>query len=604
MKLASVAVYNSAQQLLVKPATEGRHTVPLRQLDEFFGGGSTNDLGERVFSLTKIPPVDTSLPIADREPYVFCRDSDNKFSGKKYSVLAKERNLVERDEYGRMYAKAPDSNATPSDNNVVNVDYFNRILSKNLSNYLPLAGGAMTGTLTIKNGNPALKFTDTTDNSNSYVQSYKGKLRLGYAWQNSLAIDKNGNVEVFGSLSCPDPVEDKHAVTLGYLKTGIIGDIQGLTERTKGLEDKTSVMVPVLLDFTTGDGRVSKRTVYLKCSEGIAYRNSYGYIYVDGIGQCTETDIIISPTYEGKEVNYITKLAFENCENLFSIILPDSVTYIGRDAFRKCTNLVLTELPAGVTRIDSDAFYGCTNIALTKLPDGITNIYYNVFENCENLALTELPDGITSIGGCAFKNCKKLTLTELPSGVRSVGMSAFENCENLALSSLPSDLFDISRKAFANCPNNTFTSLPEYLTWVGDKAFDGCLTLQTVTFKKLVQSLSSEAFSGCPNLTTINVSWPEGFVNGAPWGANNATINYSGTTATVTILDWSYTIIEGMTWTDFVNMGDNQVEWYADANGVWFNSTRIVHGSGDKMGEYCYGDEVIDTSVYYIGEEV
>ena len=472
--------------------------------------------------------------------------------------MAKERNLVERDEYGRMYAKAPDSNATPSDNNVVNVDYFNRILSKNLSNYLPLAGGAMTGTLTIKNGNPALKFTDTTDNSNSYVQSYKGKLRLGYAWQNSLAIDKNGNVEVFGSLSCPDPVEDKHAVTLGYLKTGIIGDIQGLTERTKGLEDKTSVMVPVLLDFTTGDGRVSKRTVYLKCSEGIAYRNSYGYIYVDGIGQCTETDIIISPTYEGKEVNYITKLAFENCENLFSIILPDSVTFIGREAFLNCTNLTITELPAGVTDIDNDA----------------------------------------------FRNCKKLALTELPSGVRSVGMSAFENCENLALSSLPSDLFDISRKAFANCPNNTFTSLPEYLTWVGDKAFDGCLTLQTVTFKKLVQSLSSEAFSGCPNLTTINVSWPEGFVNGAPWGANNATINYSGTTATVTILDWSYTIIEGMTWTDFINMGDNQVEWYADANGVWFNSTRIVHGSGDKMGEYCYGDEVIDTSVYYIGEEV
>jgi hypothetical protein len=84
---SSIALYNSDQQLMVKPASDGRHTVSLRQLDQFFGGGNTSDLakGEKSFSIKTIPPVDTSVPINQRKPYVFCRDSGNQFAGKQYS---------------------------------------------------------------------------------------------------------------------------------------------------------------------------------------------------------------------------------------------------------------------------------------------------------------------------------------------------------------------------------------------------------------------------------------------------------------------------------------------------------------------------------------
>lgn len=240
-KLAAVVVYNSAQQIMVKPATDGRHTVSLRQLDEFFGGGSTSDLGEKAFSLQKIPPVDLTPPVNERKPYVFCRDSRNHFAPKYYSEPPFNDELAERDSVGRLRANAPDKGSTGLDDYVVNVDYLNRILNQKLSKYLPLSGGTMTGTHTIKRNNPCLKLTDTSDNTTAYVQIYQGLLRLGYTWQKSLTVDKDGNVGIYGSLSCNTPTEAEHAVTLGYLNNGVVADIADLTERLNALADSDDI---------------------------------------------------------------------------------------------------------------------------------------------------------------------------------------------------------------------------------------------------------------------------------------------------------------------------------------------------------------------------
>lgn len=130
-KLDSVVVYNTAQQIMAKPATDGRHTVCLRQLDEFFGGGSTKDLakGEKAFSLAKIPPVDLTPPINERKPYVFCRDTLNHFAPKYYTEAPHNDELAERDGAGRLRANAPDSASQMYSDHLVNVDYLNRRLS-------------------------------------------------------------------------------------------------------------------------------------------------------------------------------------------------------------------------------------------------------------------------------------------------------------------------------------------------------------------------------------------------------------------------------------------------------------------------------------------
>ena len=55
------------------------------------------------------------------------------------------------------------------------------------------------------------------------------------------------------------------------------------------------------------------------------------------------------------------RFAFENCETLRSISLPESLEWIDYRAFHNCENLVEANLPSG-TRIDDQAFEGCSKL--------------------------------------------------------------------------------------------------------------------------------------------------------------------------------------------------------------------------------------------------
>lgn len=140
--------------------------------------------------------------------------------------------------------------------------------------------------------------------------------------------------------------------------------------------------------------------------------------------------------------------------------------------------------------------------------------------------LTYVPEGVTKIGNFVFYNNTKITETSLPEGIISIGDNAFNGCINLALTSLPEGLTKIGFLAFSGCTGLTSIFLPESLTHIGDGAFSYCTGLTEVTFKG-TPTFIDESFYKCENLTTINVPWAEGEVEGAPWGATNATINYN-----------------------------------------------------------------------------
>ena len=60
---------------------------------------------------------------------------------------------------------------------------------------------------------------------------------------------------------------------------------------------------------------------------------------VIGIGTCKDKDIVIPPIYEGKPVTWITTIAFMNCTQIESIVIPKSVTRIDDHSFEGCTSL-------------------------------------------------------------------------------------------------------------------------------------------------------------------------------------------------------------------------------------------------------------------------
>ena len=211
---------------------------------------------------------------------------------------------------------------------------------------------------------------------------------------------------------------------------------------------------------------------------------------------------------------------------------PDVLAAIDGDI----DNAKYADLVPAVQELKSDlgalASYAQRNTTLMnpEALEGITAIRPSGFRDWPSLALTSLPSGITSIGANAFYNCTNLALTSLPSGITSIGDSAFRGCSSLALTSLPSGIPSINTYTFYNCANLALTSLPSGITSIGSNTFQGCTSLTTLTFLGTPSgSIDSTAFAGCTNLLTINVPWASGARPGAPWGATNATINYTYT---------------------------------------------------------------------------
>ena len=107
-----------------------------------------------------------------------------------------------------------------------------------------------------------------------------------------------------------------------------------------------------------GDGRQPNNVIYYTSSDGqVVTPNKTDVFgasivsneYVGGRG-------II--TFDG-EVTSIGEWAFNGCDNLRSIIIPNSVTSIGDGAFNNCTYLKRVVIPESVTSIGSYVFGGC-----------------------------------------------------------------------------------------------------------------------------------------------------------------------------------------------------------------------------------------------------
>ena len=149
---------------------------------------------------------------------------------------------------------------------------------------------------------------------------------------------------------------------------------------------------------------------------------------VSGVGTCTDTKIVIPPTYRGKPVTGIT-----NLKNTFAneVVIPDSVTFIGRDAFYFCTAMKSLTLPDSVISIGEYAFYNCTGLKNIVIPDSVTSLGWGVFENCTGLTGVTVGRRVTSIEGQTFKHCSSLKSVTIPGSVTSIGFEAFAGCTGL-----------------------------------------------------------------------------------------------------------------------------------------------------------------------------
>lgn len=148
------------------------------------------------------------------------------------------------------------------------------------------------------------------------------------------------------------------------------------------------------------------------------YKVDGGYIYFEyNIGNTvavtgadeTVTNVTIPSAYKGMTVSIIRPSAFNGCQNLTDIRLPNTIEDIGYYAFDGCSSLKSIELPDSLGYLGDYTFYGCKSLTEIKLPNTITDLGVSVFEGCSSLKSIEIPDGVEYLSPSAFNGCSSLT---------------------------------------------------------------------------------------------------------------------------------------------------------------------------------------------------
>ncbi len=188
---------------------------------------------------------------------------------------------------------------------------------------------------------------------------------------------------------------------------------------------------------------------------------------------------ITSVTFgENSQLTSIGDGAFNWCESLESITIPDSVTSIGDGAFNWCESLESITIPDGVISIGDWAFCCCAKLTSITIPDGVKSIGNYAFEECTALEIITIPGSVLSIGDNAFKECTALKNITIPGSVLSIGDNAFKECTALESAIIAEGVKSIGDNAFYNCTSLVNVSLPDSLTSISFNTFYGCANLQ------------------------------------------------------------------------------------------------------------------------------
>lgn len=87
----------------------------------------------------------------------------------------------------------------------------------------------------------------------------------------------------------------------------------------------------------------------------------------------------------GETVTRLSDGCFQNCAELTTVILPDTLLSIGSDAFAGCASMRGIFIPESVTEIGRGAFYGCAKLEAICIPASVNEIGSYAFYNCDKL---------------------------------------------------------------------------------------------------------------------------------------------------------------------------------------------------------------------------
>jgi hypothetical protein len=249
----------------------------------------------------------------------------------------------------------------------------------------------------------------------------------------------------------------------------------------------------LVTDFKSNDGRILKRhgdyvldgatlVLYLGNEPNVVIPAALGITRIEYAFSHSKVVSITVP--EGvKDLN----CAFDNCDDLISVAVPNSVTSIKQTSFYYCPNLASInvaanntayssvngvlfnkpktllvyyppaksgktfDIPASVNFIEDGAFSHCSNLESITIPKSVIIIPKEAFEYCSSLVSVTIPDSVIMIGDWAFHGCISLSSITIPNSVLSIGYGAFRSCTSLLSITIPNSVENIDGGAFYDC---------------------------------------------------------------------------------------------------------------------------------------------------------
>ena len=199
-----------------------------------------------------------------------------------------------------------------------------------------------------------------------------------------------------------------------------------------------------LTSITIPSSVISIREYAFECCSNltsITIPNSVTSIENFAFSYCTSLTSITIPN----SVTSIGYGAFHCCTSLTSINVDsnnekymsdngvlytkDKKTLIQYPSKKEGTEYLILQ---GVESIGDYAFEGCENLINITIPDSVTSIM-GAFKGCSSLINITIPNSVTSIGGSAFECCSSLTSITIPDSVTSIGDDAFYKCDSLSV---------------------------------------------------------------------------------------------------------------------------------------------------------------------------
>lgn len=293
-----------------------------------------------------------------------------------------------------------------------------------------------------------------------------------------------------------------------------------------------------------------------------------------------------------------------------------------------------------VTEIATGAFNKCNTLTEVTLPNTVDEIGYQAFFNCSNLTNVTIPEGVTKIGQAAFYGCSQLTSITIPSTITDMD-TAFSGNTALSQVTLTNGIPKISSHAFERCTELREIKVPISVDEICPFAFNGCTGLTSVTLEKGINIINSNAFKDCTELNDVKYNgyktdWEKVRVNNAGndtltskvqylcdinFDLDGGTINGSDTMATQTVYsneklgtakcypnDQPFVVP-----TDPVREGYTFLGWYTQAEGgikytfteaVSSNITLYAHWNAHSHTVTLENDENKETNSYDYGSSV